>query len=70
MREPEYPHTCILEKSLALRTSRHSAANVYGLHRTLGLYIGFPLLVLVVAGILRECMGRRPSSQYGRMMDA
>lgn len=38
-------------KSLALRTSRNPAANYYGLHRTLGLYIAFPLLVLVSAGI-------------------
>ena len=39
------------KRSLALRTSRNPAANLYGLHRTLGLYIGFPLLVLVFAGI-------------------
>ena len=38
-------------KSLVLRTSRSAAANFYGLHRTLGLYIVFPLLVLVIAGI-------------------
>jgi len=38
-------------KSLVLRTSRSAAANFYGLHRTLGLYIAFPLLVLVIAGI-------------------
>jgi uncharacterized iron-regulated membrane protein len=39
-------------KSLALRTSRNPAANYYGLHRTLGLYLAFPLLLLVSAGIL------------------
>jgi uncharacterized iron-regulated membrane protein len=39
------------KRSLALRTSRNAAANLYGLHRTLGLYIGLPLLVLVFAGI-------------------
>lgn len=38
-------------KSLVLRTSRNAAANLYGLHRTLGLYIAFPLLLLVSAGI-------------------
>ncbi|MBS0418191.1 MAG: PepSY domain-containing protein [Proteobacteria bacterium] len=38
-------------KSLALRTNRNAAANFYGLHRTLGLYIAFPLLLLVSAGI-------------------
>ena len=47
-----WPRRGYWKKSLALRTSRHSVANVYGLHRTLGLYIGFPLLVLVLAGIL------------------
>jgi len=39
-------------KSLVLQRSRKSVPNVYGLHRTLGLYICFPLLVLVLAGIL------------------
>jgi len=38
-------------KSLVLRTSRNPTANFYGLHRTLGLYIAFPLLLLVSAGI-------------------
>ena len=47
-----WPRRGYWRKSLALRTSRHSVANVYGLHRTLGLYLGFPLLVLVLAGIL------------------
>jgi len=47
-----WPRRGYWRKSLALRTSRHSVANVYGLHRTLGLYLGVPLLVLVLAGIL------------------
>jgi uncharacterized iron-regulated membrane protein len=47
-----WPRRGYWKKSLALRTSRNSVANVYGLHRTLGLYIGLPLLVLVLAGIL------------------
>jgi uncharacterized iron-regulated membrane protein len=47
-----WPRKGYWRRSLALRTSRNAAANFYGLHRTLGLYIGGPLLVLVAAGIL------------------
>lgn len=47
-----WPRRGYWKKSLALRTSRNPVANTYGLHRTLGLYISLPLLVLVMAGIL------------------
>jgi uncharacterized iron-regulated membrane protein len=46
-----WPRRGYWKKSLVLRTSRNAAANSYGLHRTLGLYTGVPLLVLVCAGI-------------------
>lgn len=47
-----WPRRGYWTRSLLPRLGRSSVAKAYALHRTLGLYIGVPLLVLVLAGIL------------------
>jgi uncharacterized iron-regulated membrane protein len=46
-----WPRAGMWRQALVLRPSRHAMARFYGLHRTVGLWIAIPLLLVFAAGV-------------------
>jgi uncharacterized iron-regulated membrane protein len=46
-----WPRAGMWRQSLVLRPSRNAAARFYGIHRTVGLWLAIPLLLVVVVGV-------------------
>ena len=46
-----WPRRGMWRQALTLRPSRHAAARLYGIHRTVGLWIAIPLLIVFAAGV-------------------
>ena len=46
-----WPRAGMWRQALTLRPTRNPAARLYGIHRTVGLWIGIPLLIVFAAGV-------------------